>query len=263
MSDEIEKRVKKHLVKFKRQYCQRDKGLWYPYNENRAEEYDSRNRRFVKIIKKEMHPGLLCGWAEEMSYWHALQIGFMKLCDKGDKSQQRDYLALAAYLGFLNTITSYYIPSNVAGLHAGARAMALCAICGWDKEVDRLGDNMIISINNEMTDPMNDFDEYGSSIGHGDHFVTHTHSWMIFDMYCLSTGKTYNKAHARRTENLIPYDKVLADWDTDDLTKVDQFCYQLAEAHIDIHVESDSFEAIEMWPYEVEAWFYFRTKSGA
>jgi len=255
MTATIEKRINKLLSKQKREWLERDKGDWFPYKGKPAKEYNHRISRLKELLTKELDPSVMAALFDDLHPWYLTYSQFLALSENKQSDEQQHHFILSSYIAFILCEYAHRTPEQFEGMLSVSRTLAQCAVCGWDKEVVMMGDNMIASI--AQDDP--DTDEIHNSIQWGENWLQH--SWFILDLYCASTGKSYHQEHAEKPDSYIPYGEALKHWNTDDLTLVDQLCFQLAERHLDL-IEGESIEVVPFWPYEVDTWFYFRRKVG-
>jgi len=117
-------------------------------------------------------------------------------------------------------------------------------------------------------------------------------SWFIIELFSKFENITLNKRIARYPKEFKYYDKVLENWDTEDMLKLEQLIYFLADLHIDTASEllskiedkdeyeedcncygnvvagayeyrsANEFPFIMLFPYEIFTWLKLREKAG-
>ena len=97
-----------------------------------------------------------------------------------------------------------------------------------------------------------------------------TTAWFVMQLYYFSSDKEVNKKRASYPDDFYPYDKVLENWDTNNLGEVDKFTYLLCDMHLQNLSKSkedrniDNMELIFIFalPYEVISWINIRELKG-
>jgi hypothetical protein len=140
--------------------------------------------------------------------------------------------------------------------------LALQIICGWQASTVAVGDALVEGLDTDLLDlRINDRHESG---------VLFPHFWFLMHLYCAARGmKPIDTALYAYPESLAPYDTVLADWKTTDLSKVHQWVVDMAEHHVQMTDDSDpdgktefDFDRAKLFPYEILAFLRLREWSG-
>jgi len=131
-----------------------------------------------------------------------------------------------------------------------------------DAQVEQLGEFIIDGLNGaNCTMQRGEYDSYGA--------------WFIIELYSIYSDKEINKRRALYPKDgYMPYDIVLADWDTGDMEQIDIFVTLLAtkfleSATIPMNENNESEKRanleiahIQLFPYEILTWLKLREKTG-
>ncbi len=140
-------------------------------------------------------------------------------------------------------------------------------ISGWENEYKKMNEWAIESI-----DYGRNYDDDGfldiKFMATGANFCIS--SWFLLDLYCKAYERNYNMDNAEYPNVMVPYDKVLEEWDTTDIQKVDQLVYAMSEYHLtqteQEKVDKDyfAFSSPNFWFYahEILAWLKLREIKG-
>jgi hypothetical protein len=139
-------------------------------------------------------------------------------------------------------------------------------IAGWEEEYIQLNEWIIESINYGRRDtPTGRVDALFFATGSE---LCKT-SWFLLDLYCKAYSREYNMDYAEHTKDMTPYDKVIENWDIDNVQEVEKLVYILCEYHImqteEEKKEEDYFAFYadyELYPYEILLWLKLREDKG-
>lgn len=143
-----------------------------------------------------------------------------------------------------------------------AFALALQFICGWKRRALAVGNALIEGLDTPLLDlRITDRHDAGS---------LYPHFWFLMHLFRAANGHApIDTTLYSYPESMAPYDQVLADWRTTDLTKVQQFVVQMAEHHVQKTEDSDPDSVNEfdnpdhqLFPYEILAFLRLREWMG-
>ncbi|MBU3013274.1 hypothetical protein KO488_00800 [Poseidonibacter lekithochrous] len=94
-------------------------------------------------------------------------------------------------------------------------------------------------------------------------------AWFLIELYSKISDYEINKRRAFYPKEFKPYDKILENWDTNDLSEVDKYVYILCDMHLEQQQEHFEDEVsmldlpfMKLYPYEIIAWLNLREKQG-
>jgi hypothetical protein len=140
--------------------------------------------------------------------------------------------------------------------------LALQIICGWKRRTVAVGDALLEGLDTPLLDlRINDRHDAGT---------LYPHFWFLMHLFCLMRGiKPIDTSLYSYPESIAPYDQVLADWRTTDVTKVHQWVVEMAEHHVQKSDDSDHYavnefdsERAQLFPYEILAYLRIREWAG-
>ena len=140
-------------------------------------------------------------------------------------------------------------------------------ISGWEAEYKQMNEWAIESINYGRNYDNEGFLDVKFLIA-GSDFCTP--SWFLLDLYCNAYNRSYNKDNAEYPDIMAPYNRVLDEWDTTDIEKVNQLVHVLGDYHLSQsqHAKKDSdyfpFSSSNFWiyPHDILAWLKLREIKG-
>ena len=262
MTDINEKRVKKILTKKKRQFCKQDNGRWFPYEGKESDQYVRKMKGITKMLNGKRNITLTQLSFKDLSYWYLLYSQFLKLCQDDTKGQKENFI-VSTWLGYLFVQVAhrdvYSTPDERVAI-----IMAQCLICGWEKEAYSIAENMLESIELNLPKKRGDQKTKHNSIGTGSPYTYS--SWLLLDIYCLMTNKSYNKEHAQKPDKYEAfYGDVLKNWNSKDLVKIEKLIYEMCDFHLR-GAENKSLEfgdgTNNLFPFEVYGWLAYRKLNG-
>jgi hypothetical protein len=139
---------------------------------------------------------------------------------------------------------------------------SLQIICGWKRRTMAVGDALIEGLDTPMLDlRITDRHDKGTLF---------PHFWFLMNLFGLARGsKPIDTSLYSYPDNLGPYDQVLADWKTTDLSKVHEWVVNMAEHHVQFTDDSDpdgknefDWDDAKLFPYEILAYLRLREWAG-
>ncbi|WP_320200685.1 hypothetical protein RMR16_025030 (plasmid) [Agrobacterium sp. rho-13.3] len=143
-----------------------------------------------------------------------------------------------------------------------ASFFALQVICGWKRRALAVGDALIEGLDTRLLDlRKNDRHNSGSLF---------PHFWFLIQIFRAGKGEPFiDLAPYSHPQTMAPYDQVLADWKTTDISKVKQWVEDMAEHHVQQTHDSDpdgksefDFDRAKLFPYEILAFLRIREWAG-
>jgi len=261
---DLEKEFKK-IKANRHKWHKKDKGDWFPDENSEGHEKDRIDKYLQKKLK-DPENGIfyLFSYFEKMDEWlinqsqYALLYKEDKECFYKEFSEASEYSYLKTAMGKKSKV---YIGMGTIGFY-----LACNILVQRERQYSEIAEAMIFSIDN-YDNEKGSKQEPGVIIHHGEDRVPA--QWFILDMYCIMHNRNYNKSNADLSKNYTPYDEVLENWDTTDLTKVDQLVYLMCEMHImrAVNIAEDweqefSWRDKELFVFEIQVWLTFRKMKG-
>jgi len=115
------------------------------------------------------------------------------------------------------------------------RYMAQLFILSWWEEGDKVAEIMLKSIHFGFK-KNNNGDTIHKIIAEG--FKFSRASWFVFELYCQIENYTFIKKNKYYPNNMYPYDKILKEWNTNNLNDVNILISLLGDIHMEQTKES-------------------------
>jgi len=265
------KEVKK-LLKEQRKFQQERKGKNYPDEKGFSEHYHFAKEDLDEILSGELTPLYATNIFEDLDEWYLANVVYEILEHENHEKALEYYKRSVAY-AYL-TIALFVSERKCENGGDGGlwcdrvtERISRSLIAGWEEEYVQQNEWIIEAIN------------YGRSMTESGRvialfFATGSElcktSWFLLDLYCKVYDREYNMDNAEHTKEMTPYDKVLENWDIDDIQEVDKLVYLLCEHHVmqtqEETKEEDYFAFngfdYELYPYEILSWLALREKKG-
>ncbi|WP_320200730.1 hypothetical protein RMR16_025320 (plasmid) [Agrobacterium sp. rho-13.3] len=140
--------------------------------------------------------------------------------------------------------------------------LGLQIICGWKRRALAVGDALVKGLDTPLLDLRNNERHNAGSL--------YPHFWFLIQMFRAGKGEPFiDLTPYSHPERMAPYDQVLTDWKTTDLSKVKRWVEDMAEHHIQSTDDSDpdalnEFDnpKFKLFPYEILAFLRIREWAG-
>lgn len=238
-------------------------GEWFPDAHGEGSEKQQMDMDANAFINGNRDMALLPGHFREMSLWKINQAQRALLFEEDTQKFYSDFCQFSEYAFLwisLNKETYAYLNMKDVGF-----AMCSCFLSGWIDKYAKIAESMLYSIDNYQKGKKGV--NKGCSIRDGMDVAPSI--WFLLDLYCMSNNTEYNKKKANLPTQHEPYEEILNNWNTTDLSLVDQYVYKMCEIHImkSINMEDDweqEFNYIErrMLPFEIQFFLMLRRKNG-
>ena len=251
-----------------------DRGYLYPAPDGRCRVLESHLSN-IQAMLEDSQPAYSLLVFEDLARWHLRYSQFLRVHRRDCAGQRREYAA-ACWYGYLalwvadqafDCVNRPYI-----SLRRAAQYWAQCILAGWWRKARDLGERMIASIHFGYRK-----DEWGNDytrvIGIGLEYDFA--GWFLLELHCRLHHTTFDHSKADYPRRFIPYEEVLAHWDTPDPAEVDRLVWLLADRHLEQTViqdestpeeDEDFFEfdhpILWLYPYEILAWLAIRAHLG-
>ncbi len=269
----IKNKILSTLLKELKQDFKKAVGLRYPNKEGNGELYGYAMAWFHDIMDDELTP-MACEttfkklqrWYLDNTHYQILEHNDIPLAVKyfGYSSA---YAYLALYSGEIHNECPEALGESYYLMDEATAHMSQSLLCGWESEYAQIGDSLIASI---------DFGQQKDAEGQSISKIISTGTedmlpgWFLLDLYCKVYDKSYDKSLARYPENMLIYDNILEQWDTQDTTEVDRMIYLMGEYHLEETREAKNDEEYFMFddslywlfPYEILIWLKLREIRG-
>ncbi len=176
-----------------------------------------------------------------------------------------EHLALAAhYAGASLRFEEAFADNGQNGMvlqDNAASYFSLAVLADWKDSAMRIGRALTKGLDTHLLD-----------LGHNDRHRAgelYRHFWFVLHLYEQFSGDRFDTALYSYPADMSPYDVVLNDWRTTDLTKVHDWVCAMADFHVQetrnrSHGNIDEFdrESVMLFPYEILCWLRMREWEG-
>ena len=138
---------------------------------------------------------------------------------------------------------------------------SVAVIADWKETAHRIGQALVRGLDTPLLD-LRHTDRHRAG-------EVYRHFWFIMHLYAKAGGREFDTALYSYPPDMSPYENVLDDWLTTDLTKVQDWVCAMADYHVQearntAHAIVDEFDAedVMLFPYEILCWLRLREWAG-
>jgi hypothetical protein len=260
------------LLKENRKFHKEKKGENYPDENGFSEYYSFAQEDLDEILSGELTPLYATNIFDSLCRWYLANTVY-EILEHDDQKKALEHYKRATAYAYLTVALFVSERKCENGGDGGlwcdrvTELISRSLITGWEEEYVRLNEWIIESINYGRSDtPTGGVDALFFATGSE---LCKT-SWFLLDLYCKAYSREYNMDNAEYTKNMTPYDKVIENWDNDNIEEVEKLVYILCEHHImqteEEKKEEDYFAFngfdYELYPYEILSWLQLRENRG-
>lgn len=220
---------------------------------------------FEDYLNGEDEVAILSTRAGSFHFWHF--VHYMQTVLNEGKDSLGDF-ALAARYAFavVKFEEAFAITEDSDGggsvlLDDAVLYTALNVLAGWKNETGVLCRSLHNGLNTSLLDLRHTERHEAGTL--------YRHFWFLMHLFCEAEGLKLDTSLYSYPEDMNPYDKVIADWKTTDMNKVQEFVSAMADFHIQetratAHDEIDEFDTEDrmIFPYEILCWLRLREWAG-
>ena len=202
--------------------------------------------------------------SDKLHFWHFVQ--YMNAVLNEGKDGLEDFALAAWYAYAVVCFEDAFANAGQGGsilLDESIFSLSLSILSGWKKEANDIGDILYNGLDNKLLDLRHNEEHEAGKVYQHFWFLMHLSGDIAFWRRKIDTS-LYSYP-----EDMSPYAEVLANWQTKDLMKVQEYVSAMADFHIQetkatAHDEIDEFDTEDrmIFPYEILSFLRIREWHG-
>lgn len=243
-------------------------------NGERGEGWEDAEESALEILSGEDDAGSTFFVMGEFSDYHESYAFHYAMCDdecvQGRCGSCQEEFALSSAYAYLETtfhltIFDNYTPMGTLMMHEVGFTLAKQIIAGWWREANSISSHIFDALQRIIVNEKAFVDGVWE-------WIDYEMSWFMLELSASVFNKSYTKdPKVYPTQSTYPYyQKVLKEWDTQDLTRVDELVSLLCDLHLQDAIKGEGkedlfYECIEgeyMFPHTALVWLKIREYKG-